>query len=541
MLAQVTVRTRLLLLAVVPLLVLLGVIVMALSNASRIHQRFEELFVDRMQPISQLKVVSDAYAVTMVDALHKYRAGIFDEARLRKGFSDARQSGDQAWAAYGATNLTPEEQVRVERTQPHLRNVQQLAERYLGQLDDGSLLAEQATSFNRQLYDTFDPLGSELEGLIGLQLAEGEKLSVQTTLQYQSMKLSFLVIGAVALVLVLVAAVIIGLSIIRPLSNLRTLIGEVQQSSDLTLRADTSGRDEVSDTARSFNAMLEHLQGLIRHLSEAALQLAASSEEMSAISAQVSLAADSQGQQTDMVATAVHQMSMAVQEVARTALSTANTATAANHEANQGSTLVQSNLQSIEQLSRSIQEGAQVINRLHSQSDEIGTVLGVIQSIAAQTNLLALNAAIEAARAGEAGRGFAVVADEVRSLASNTQQATESIRGMIGALQNGAQQAVGAMQQSQDRAQTSVSHAREAGEVLAHIAHAIEGIADGYAQISSATEEQTAVAQEISQNINSLNDSIRDVVNGAEQSSIASRDLAMLASGLQQQVGRFKA
>ncbi|OHC24478.1 MAG: chemotaxis protein [Pseudomonadales bacterium RIFCSPHIGHO2_02_FULL_60_43] len=541
MLAQLTVRARLLLLAVVPLLVLIVVISMALSNASKLNDSFDELFTDRMQPISQLKVVSDAYAVAMVDALHKYRAGVFDEAALRKAFSEARSRGDKAWAEYIATRLTRDESSRVERTKPLLLKVQQLADLYLGQLANGQLLAAEAASFNRTLYDTFDPLGGELEGLISLQLSEGERLNVETTAQYLAIRNTFLLIGAVALVLVLVAAVMISLSIIRPLSGLRSVISEVQESSNLTLRADTRGRDEVSDTARAFNAMLEHQQALIRHLTDTATQLAAASEEMSAISAQVSQAATAQGDQTSMVATAVHQMSVAVQEVARNAQATASNAADANKEARQGSELVQSNLTSIQGLSTSVEKAGEVIDTLHSQSDEISKVLGVIQSIAEQTNLLALNAAIEAARAGEAGRGFAVVADEVRSLASNTQKATESIRSMIDALQGGARSAVSAMQLSREQAQNSVSRAREAGEVLNHIALAIEGIADGNVQISAATEQQTAVANEISENISSLNDSIGDVVNGAEQSSIASRDLAQLATGLQQQIQRFRA
>ncbi|MBU1285908.1 MAG: methyl-accepting chemotaxis protein [Gammaproteobacteria bacterium] len=541
MLAQLTVRARLLLLAVVPLLVLIVVIGMALSNASKLNDSFDELFTDRMRPISQLKVVSDAYAVAMVDALHKYRAGVFDESTLRKAFSDARSRGDKAWAEYTATRLTADESSRVERTKPYLLRVQQLADQYLGQVGNGQLLAAEPGPFNRTLYDTFDPLGGELDGLISLQLSEGERLNVETTAQYQSIRNTFVLIGAVALVLVLVAALLISLSIIRPLAGLRSLISEVQQSSNLTLRADVSGRDEVSDTARAFNTMLEHQQALIRHLTDTATQLAAASEEMSAISAQVSQAATAQGDQTSMVATAVHQMSVAVQEVARNAQSTASNAADANKEARQGSELVQSNLTSIQGLSASVEKAGEVIDTLHSQSDEISKVLGVIQSIAEQTNLLALNAAIEAARAGEAGRGFAVVADEVRSLASNTQKATESIRSMIDALQGGARSAVSAMQLSREQAQNSVSHAREAGEVLNHIALAIEGIADGNVQISAATEEQTAVANEISENISSLNDSIGEVVNGAEQSSIASRDLAQLATGLQQQIQRFRA
>ncbi|XKO68027.1 methyl-accepting chemotaxis protein [Pseudomonas leptonychotis] len=541
MLAQLTVRARLLLLAVVPLLVLIVVIGMALSNASKLNGKFDELFTDRMRPISQLKVVSDAYAVAMVDALHKYRAGIFDEPALRKAFSEARSRGDKAWGEYIATRLTADESRRVERAKSHLQRVQQLADQYMGQLASGQLRAAEAEAFNRTLYDTFDPLGGELEGLISLQLSEGEQLNAETTAQYQSISNTFIVIGGIAMLLVLVAALLISLSIIRPLAGLRSLINEVQQSSDLTLRADASGRDEVADTARAFNTMLEHQQALIRHLMDTATQLAAASEEMSAISVQVSQAATAQGDQTSMVATAVHQMSVAVQEVARNAQSTASNAADANKEARQGSELVQSNLKSIQGLSVSVEKAGEVIDTLHNQSDEISKVLGVIQSIAEQTNLLALNAAIEAARAGEAGRGFAVVADEVRSLASNTQKATESIRGMIDALQGGARSAVSAMQLSREQAQNSVSHAREAGEVLNHIVHAIEGIADGNVQISAATEEQTAVANEISQNISSLNDSIGEVVNGAEQSSHASRDLAQLASGLQQQIQRFRA
>ena len=541
MLAQLTVRARLLLLAVVPLLVLVAVIGMALANASKLNDSFDELFKDRMRPISQLKVVADAYAISMVDALHKYRGGTIDETALRRIFGEARSEGDKAWSEYIATRLTAEESSRVERTKPYLQRVQQLADQYMGQVANGQLLATDATTFNRTLYDTFDPLDGELNGLIALQLNEGERLGAATAAQYLSMRNTFIVIGGVALLLVLGAALAISLSIIRPLSSLRSVISEVQESSNLTLRANADGRDEVSYTARAFNLLLEHQQSLIRHLTDTAVQLAAASEEMSAISTQVSQAATTQGDQTNMVATAVHQMSVAVQEVAQNAQSTAGNADKANKEARQGSELVQSNLRAIQGLSESVEKAGEVIDTLHAQSDEISKVLGVIQSIAEQTNLLALNAAIEAARAGEAGRGFAVVADEVRSLASNTQKATESIRGMIDALQSGARSAVSAMQLSREQAQNSVSHAREAGEVLNHIAHAIEGIADGNVQISAATEEQTAVANEISQNISSLNDSIGEVVSSAEQSSLASRDLAQLANGLQQQIQRFRA
>ena len=461
-------------------------------------------------------------------------------SRLRQSYRGAQEQITDNWQAYTATKLTEDEKRRVARIKPLLQRADQLTSELLGELSGGQLLAAEAGPFNQRLYGVMDPLGDELAALIKLQLDEGAILDEHSAAEYAAMKTSFISIAAVAIFLVLVFGWLISQSIINPLRAMGAVIGEVQRNSDLTLRVSVQGTDELAVTGQAFNAMLEHLQGLIRHLADAAIQLSAASEEMSAISSEVSQTAAGQGQQTAMVATAVHEMSAAVQEVARNAMDTAQTASAASDEARQGTTLVAANLTAIEGLSESVKEAGLVIDRLHVQSDEIGSVLSTIQSIAEQTNLLALNAAIEAARAGEAGRGFAVVADEVRSLASNTQKATESIRGMIDALQSGARQAVSAMLASSEQASKSVSHARESGEVLAHIAGAIEGIADGNAQISTATEEQTAVANEISQNISSLNDSISEVVNGAEQSSIASRDLARLASSLQQQVASFK-
>nr|WP_256665856.1 methyl-accepting chemotaxis protein [Pseudomonas sp. 8Z] len=532
-------RKRLLLLALLPMIVLALVIAMAVNNGSRLNHNFEALFKDRLQPVSQLKVLADAYAVAIVDALHKYRAEVFDADTLRQELDAAQQRGDQAWNAYLASSMTPDEQVLIAQVRVDLQNVRQLVNRYRSALDEGRLRALEPIAFNRELYGTFDPFGGELAELIDLQLREGQKLGVSTGELYESMRNTFIGIGLIALLVVLSMTMLIGHSIIRPLAALRGVIAAVQEHSNLTLRANSDGRDEVADTARAFNTLLEHQQALICHLTDTATQLAAAAEEMNAISAQASHCAATQGDQTNMVATAVHEMSVAVQEVAQNAQNMAGAAAEANREARQGRALVQANLNAIHDLFSSVEEAGVVIDGLHSHSDDIGKVLGVIQSIAEQTNLLALNAAIEAARAGEAGRGFAVVADEVRGLAGNTQQATESIRSMIERLQHGARSAVNAMVRSREQAQNSVGHARQADEVLNQIALAIEGIADGNVQISAATEEQTAVVSEISQNITGLNDSIGEVVSGAGQSSQASRELAHLASGLRQQVQRF--
>ncbi|SDP80974.1 methyl-accepting chemotaxis protein [Ectopseudomonas guguanensis] len=539
MLASISIQRRLLILTLAPLAALVVVMALALDIAGRLNRHFEELFIDRMQPISQIKSVADAYAVDMVDALHKYRAGLIVEEQLRQTFTTSRQEADKALDTYSATRLTAEERQHLERIRALLQEADGLATGYLRQLGE-PLREQEASSFNRQLYAVFDPLGSELDSLVQLQLDEGRKLSESTHSEYLLTRNLFIAVGLIALLLVLACSWTIALSIIRPLGRLCGLIGEVRHNCDLTLRVPVEGRDELAITAQALNALLEHFHSLIRHLGDTASQLAASAEQMSTISVQVSGATAQQGQQAALVATAVHEMSAAIQEVAGSAQNTSGNAAEARREAHLGSSLVQSNVQAIEQLSARVQQGAGVIDRLHAKSEEIGSVLTVIQNIAGQTNLLALNAAIEAARAGEAGRGFAVVADEVRSLASNTQQATESIHGMIAALQEGARQAVEAMRQSCAQADESVGHARRSGEVLQHIAAAVDCIADGSVQISTATEEQTAVACDISLNITGLNDSIQEVVSAAQQNSVASRELAQLANGLQQQAIRFR-
>ena len=539
MLNQIRVRTRLLSLAFLPLLVLAGVMALAAYNADQLNDDFDELFNDRMRPVNRLNLISNAYAVNMVDALHKYRSGVIDVDALRGAIGEARKTIADSWRLVQDSKMTDAEQQMVAGIRARMGAVDKLVDT-LQEQTDGSLRGESDASFIRRLYAAFDPLGDALEELAQLQVREGERLSQASTARYQAMKASFVAIAVVVLVGMLLFSLLVSRSINRPLEQLGRTIATVQRNSDLSLRAEAVGRDELAQTAQAFNTMLEHFQRLIRHLGGASVQLASASEEMSAISAQASDAANGQGDQTAMVATAVHEMSAAVQQVAENALDMARVAEDVRREAHQGTELVEANLGAIERLSQAVQESAEVIDRLHSQSDEIGSVLGVIQSIAEQTNLLALNAAIEAARAGEAGRGFAVVADEVRSLASNTQKATESIRGMIDSLQSGARQAVGVMQESRERAGDSVRHSRESGEALRHIANAIDRIADGNAQISTATEEQTAVAHEISQNITQLNDSIQSVVENAEQSAAASLELARLAVEQQQQLAGFR-
>lgn len=539
MLNQIRVKSRLILLSVIPLsaLVLLGVL--SLYDMRLLARGVDSLYQDRVIPLQQIKQVSDAYAVTIVDTLHKYRAGVLDQTAALAALDEAERSAQRAWQAYQTTQLTTLERQLMQTAERDMAVWTTQLQQYRQQLQDNSLRTADAASFNQVLYSKADPLSTALNDLINLQLQESATFTAtaQQTLQSTIWLFSLLVLTVGAVIILF--AVLVTRSIQQPLNQLRSSIIAVGDKSDLRLRAPVTGRDEIAETAHAFNQTIGRVQQFFTELNQAVVQLAAASEQMSVISQQVSKTAASQEMQASMIATAINQMSAAIQEVANNAVTTSGQAAQTEQSARQGVSQVSANIQAIEQLSAVVNNASSVIGQLHQETDKISQVLAVIQSIAAQTNLLALNAAIEAARAGEAGRGFAVVADEVRTLATNTQQATESIRGMIDNLQGAAREAVSAMTQSQGHAQGSVNNAQQAGAVLDQIQQAVLAIVDMNVQVSAATEQQTVVAEEINRNITEFNSSISDVSHSSAQSAQASAALAELANRLRQQTALF--
>jgi methyl-accepting chemotaxis protein len=244
--------------------------------------------------------------------------------------------------------------------------------------------------------------------------------------------------------------------------------------------------------------------------------------------------------ETEMVATAMNEMAATAQEVAQNANSAAEAAEGADLEAQKGQQVVTATLREINTLAASVEEAARVIQKLESDSDAIGSVLDVIGNIADQTNLLALNAAIEAARAGEQGRGFAVVADEVRTLASRTQKSTQEIQTMIEQLQSGARNAVAVMAQGTERAKVSVEQATRAGSSLAAITTAVASISDMNMHIARAANQQGEVANEINSNLASITTSVEHTSHSSTQLNSASEELSGLAASLKSLVGHFR-
>ncbi len=309
---------------------------------------------------------------------------------------------------------------------------------------------------------------------------------------------------------------------------------------DLTRRLQVQTRDELRDIAVEFNRMADHFVGLIENLRDAARDIDQTTGGFVDLAEQARHGADQQRNQTEQVATAITEMSATAQEVASNAEQAARATAQAREAALQGNDVVGEVVQSINRLAGEVDEAARVIHELEANSQEIGSILDVIRGIAEQTNLLALNAAIEAARAGEQGRGFAVVADEVRTLASRTQEATQEIQQMIERLQSGAAQAAEVMSRSAESAGSTVQMAGEAGTALRGITEAVDTVNDMNAQIASAAEEQTAVAEEINQNVINISQVCHRTTDMTGNIHDAGVRLRKLAERLAEVVSRFR-
>jgi len=343
------------------------------------------------------------------------------------------------------------------------------------------------------------------------------------------------------LLLIAVVAVILGNSIIKPVLVIQSNLDDIAAGEgDLTRRLPVTSKDELGALAYSFNQFVEKIQGVVRQIAEVTRDLAEHSKEMAAQAQQTELVMDRQKLETDQVATAVHEMSAASLEIARSAQSAAIAAKETDEVGTNARNVVNGGIGSIHSLIEDVRVTSLSLDRLQHDAQSIVGVLDVIRSIAEQTNLLALNAAIEAARAGEAGRGFAVVADEVRALASRTQNSTQEIQGMINRLQSGTSAAVNAMVSSSEKGKISGDQANEAGDSLDVMAKLVSSINGMSAQIATAAEQQTAVAEEINQSMTSIALAAEMVAQETQKGASTARSVAGLGSRLDALVKQFR-
>jgi methyl-accepting chemotaxis protein len=348
-----------------------------------------------------------------------------------------------------------------------------------------------------------------------------------------------LVSTLLALLVGIIAAVLITRQITGPLRDTLAVVDRIA-SGDLSQDVKVTRRDELGVLQQGIARMGVTLRDLISGIRDGVTQIASAAEELSAVTEQTSAGVNSQKIETDQVATAMHEMTATVQEVARNAEQASQAAAAADGEAREGDKVVGEAIAQIERLASEVVRSTEAMNVLQQESDKIGSVMDVIKAVAEQTNLLALNAAIEAARAGEAGRGFAVVADEVRGLAQRTQKSTEEIEGLVAGLQNGTQQVAAVMNNSRTLTDSSVALTRKAGASLENITRTVSNIQSMNQQIAAAAEQQSAVAEEISRSIINVRDVSEQTAAASDETAASSVELARLGNQLQAMVSHFR-
>ena len=403
-----------------------------------------------------------------------------------------------------------------------------------------------AAKYHQQVAHGFD----ELDRLRGAAEPDGARFAARLHAMREELRavepvgggpVSALILAvfAVALAFAVASVVAIRRNLVRPLSA-ATDIAKAIAAGDLSQRIDVEVNDEVGQLLQAVKMMQARLQMVIGRLAEFSEQLSADARALTSVADRNNEGVRRQRSEIDMVATAMTEMAAAVQEVANHATEAAGAAHKAKSEAGEGTQVVGGVVESINGLAGEVESAADVIRRLDQRSEGIGAVVDVIRGIAEQTNLLALNAAIEAARAGEQGRGFAVVADEVRTLAQRTQGSTQEIQEIVEALQQEASEAVRVMEQGRGQAQTSVGQASEAGRVLRNITDAVAAIDELNAQIATAAEQQGTVSGEIDRNIANITEVADDTAEGAEETARYCEHMAGQTTELEGLVKQFR-
>ncbi len=524
-------------------LITLGVGVLGSRGISQLSESLQSVFANNLVSVAKTaeaksKAIAqqrDLYALIGAAAANAPQAS---RDQIRQSLENNRADSEKAFALYRATPLADDERAAGDRMERDWPAYQAQIQRVLAALQAGDVDAARniiSTDLQQNYRTILDELTVMVESnnrqiVEGAQQASATERSA-TTVLYAGVALAF------------IAALLLGMFISRLISRpiaQAVVSAQAIARGDLTQQVRSEAADETGQLLNALDDMQQSLKTTIQQIADASNQLASAAEELNAVTEDSSRGLLRQNDEIQQAATAVTEMTSAVEEVARNAMSTSEASRGASTQAGEGLGQARHAVSAVDDATREIGTSTTIVEQLATQLRDIGKVLDVIRGIAEQTNLLALNAAIEAARAGEQGRGFAVVADEVRALAARTQASTGEIESMINAVQASSDQAVVAMGKSQTLVATTQTLARATGDALEQIAVGIGQINDRNLVIASACEEQANVAREVDRNLLNIQDLSTQTATGAQQTSASAQDLSRLAVSFNELVRRFR-
>ena len=539
---EMSFKLRLLLGFSIPLftLILLGTIsIWALKETSL---GLKTVYEDRVIPLQSLKTIADDYAVLIIDAVNKADAGLISAEEAKTSIDKAQLNITEIWSAYLQTQLTPKEAQLAKEAETLFINANQdiqQAVTLLGRFSGN--VKGQLNQINGPLYRSIDPISSKINELVELQLSVAKAHYDHAQAQDQKM----LTLVSSLLALALVGSIACGLYIAYRVSRQLgaepakvRLTTQLVAQGDLTIETPSDSHD--SSILAAVGSMTQDLKAVVQNVKSSTQDIAALGNQLHQRTEATRNMLNTQKSETDQITSAMTEMNATVHEVAKNTAAAAEASHTVEREMEKGLGIVDDSIKSIHLLANEVHQSAEVVSQLAEDSQEIKTILSVIGDIAEQTNLLALNAAIEAARAGEQGRGFAVVADEVRTLASRTHDSTQQIQAMVQKIQSGVEQSVVVMERNESVAKSSVSLAEQTQQSLHKISKAISTINDMNTQIASAAEEQSLVTEEIHRNISVISTITNESNEAFDEVWQAANNLSQMAERLDKNVAYFR-
>ncbi|WP_457980730.1 methyl-accepting chemotaxis protein [Ectopseudomonas composti] len=539
-------KTRLIIAVAIPCIALLLVALTSLSSMSSMHRDTEVLYLNTAAPMRAMAEVASRIPRMRVglDMMLLQETPLRDERGVKSRVQDARNEDvtgmREAMRQAVAAQVNPERKAQAQQLLDQFEAmVSNELNPMLAAFDAGDMAKAQQI-YRDQYAKTYGVMRQGANDLLDALLKQAEQQNLHSAKSYDdglTRQIAIIVTGLLVSVLI---SWLIVIQLRRRVSVLQNSLGQAADNLALDTRIDLPGQDELSEIARSFNQFIDKVHGAMRELADNSRQLSGMARDVAERARLTQSNCTAQSDRTVQVATAINELGSTVNEIARNAENAAAVAREATQHASDGSAVVSQAHRQVDALNGELEQAAKVIEALAAQTNAISTTLNTIRSISEQTNLLALNAAIEAARAGEQGRGFAVVADEVRTLASRSGASTEEIQQVIDRLQNESRSAVEAMAKGQRQSALVVEYASKASVALEQINSHIGQISDQNIQVATATEEQSSVVEDINRNIVDINELTVGTTHIADQLNQASSDLQALSTQLDGLVGRFR-